>query len=281
MPWELHNLSWNSWSLYGERDEGILSHMFTWAPMPCLLTFCLLQSCRVRVQRTKHPFLALTLLYIKMAPLSLVECHMTWKESWFFFSFSFSICFSHLVRFPPLLGRCQDKGMFDSVKASAQSFQYVFIACPHCVVGLSKWNYIVVAWDSAPTHGMMLFVLFFLWITFSPSLPFLLEGLPPSGWNPCCLSWPLRNFPVALDLFSTSFDSFYSLLFRLYESSTSLGFVLPIAVHRCYDPTFLSFTWYPPSSWSLYEAISEHHGMSHLFLLDASHPGYMKHHLHL
>lgn len=148
----------------------------------CLLSVCC-RAVQLKVQRTKHPFLALTLLYIKMAPLSLVERHMTWKEGWFvclFFSFSFSTCFSHLVRFPPLLGRCQGKGMFDSVKASARSFQYVFIACPYCVVGLSQWNSIVIAWDSAPTHGMMLFVLFFLWITFSTPLPFLLEGLPPS-----------------------------------------------------------------------------------------------------
>lgn len=108
------------------------------------------------------------------------------------------------------------------------------------------------------TNRMVLFVLFFLWVTFSLPLPFL--GPATKQMKPMLLVMAFEEFPCSpRSLFYLL--SFYSLLFRPYESSTSLGFVLPIAVHRCYDPTFLSFTWYPPSCWSLYEAISEHHGI--------------------
>lgn len=83
--------------------------MFPGASVSCLLMFCPLQNCRGRDPRTKHPILALALLYIRMAPLSFVEHDMTWKEGWSWVFFPL-IYFSHLVKFPPCLVRCQDKG---------------------------------------------------------------------------------------------------------------------------------------------------------------------------
>lgn len=114
-------------------------------------------------------------------------------EGWVWFIFS--IYFSHLVKSPACLVRCQDKGTCLTMWRHLPRAQYT---CLRCVVALSNWNHIVVTCELGFCTNTPM-TLFFVYITFRPPLFFLLECLSPR--KPTLLAMALEKLHPALVTF--------------------------------------------------------------------------------